>query len=409
MITVFPSSLSGCVKAPPSKSCSHRALICAALSKSPVKLSGLSKCDDVMLTLHCLEALGACYKNGILTPIDRSNLPVSPTLNCGESGSTLRFLLPIVAALGCGADFVLGERLAKRPNEELCKELIRHGADIKSCGNLLSIRGKIGGGTYYLPGNISSQYISGLLLALPLSGGGEVNITTGVKSSDYIDITIEFLKRSNIYVNRTGSKISVCGEYTYFPDQSIEGDWSAAAFWLCAAAMGNGNIEVSGLDFSSVQGDRKILPILRQMGHKVDIGGSIKAPTAPPHSIEIDATDIPDLVPPLAVLCTAAKGESRIFNTKALRTKESDRLEALYIMLTSMGIDAKLFDDELRISGGILHGASLSAFSDHRIAMAAVIAASCADSPSTLDDTDCIAKSYPDFLSDFISLGGKIS
>lgn len=409
MITIFPSKLCGSVTAPPSKSCSHRALICAALSDRPVMLEGLSNCDDVMLTLRCLEALGAHYENGVMTPIDRDALPSMPTLCCGESGSTLRFLLPIVAALGCGAEFHLGKRLSERPISELCDELCRHGADIKKCGNVLGISGKICGGTYSLPGNVSSQFISGLLFALPLVGGGEVNITAELKSSEYIDITKDYLNSSNIYVNRIDNTFKVSGEYNFKSPHRIEGDWSAAAYWLCAAAAKGNDISVSGLSKRTYQGDRTILSQLRKMGTAVCEEERITVCSDELFGIEFDASSCPDLVPPIAVLCALCHGKSRIYNAAALRTKESDRLAALEVMLTSMGIDAAASDNELIIFGGTLHGAKLCSFSDHRIAMAAILLASFADSPSTLDDADCIAKSYPDFLNDFISLGGQIS
>lgn len=409
MITIFPSKLCGSVTAPPSKSCSHRALICAALSDRPVILEGLSNCDDVMLTLRCLEALGAHYENGIMTPIDKCSLPSTPTLCCGESGSTLRFLLPIVAALGCGAEFHLGKRLSERPIFELCDELCRHGADIKIHGSSLVISGKICSGAYCLPGNISSQYISGLLFALPLVGGGEVNITSVLKSSEYIHITTDYLNHSNIYVNRIGNTFKVSGEYSFKSPHRIEGDWSAAAYWLCAAAAKGNDISVCGLSERTYQGDSSILSELRKMDATVCADERITVHADELFGIQFDASSSPDLVPPIAVLCALNHGESRIYNAAALRTKESDRLKALEVMLTSMGIDATTSDDELIIRGGTLHGAKLCSFSDHRIAMAAILLASLADSPSTLDDADCIAKSYPDFLNDFISLGGQIS
>lgn len=409
MITLYPSRLCGSVTAPPSKSCSHRALICAALSDKPVVIEGLSVCDDVMLTLRCLEALGAHYENGIMTPIGKSALPSMPTLYCGESGSTLRFLLPVVAALGCGAEFHLGKRLSERPIDELCDVLSGHGALIEKGAALLRVSGKAVGGEYSISGNVSSQFISGLLLALPLVGGGKVNITSDIKSSEYIDITADYLKRSNIYVNRIENRITVSGEYSFESPHKIEGDWSAAAYWLCAAAAKENDITVCGLSGASNQGDRRILSVLRKMGAEVCDSEHITVRSGKLCGIEFDASASPDLVPPIAVLCAAAHGESRIINAGALRAKESDRLEALNVMLTSMGIDTVLSCDELIINGGTLHGASLSSFADHRIAMAAMLAASLADSPSTLDDAECISKSYPDFTHDFKSLGGLFS
>lgn len=407
MRTIFPSKLCGSVKAPPSKSCSHRALICAALSDKPVRIRGLSKCDDVMLTLRCLESLGAGYENEVVTPIDKSKLPSCPTLYCSESGSTLRFLLPVVAALGCGADFVLGHRLSERPIAPLCDELCRNGVGIDRHDNTISLRSKLRSGDYTISGNVSSQFISGLLFALPLIGGGSVNITQDTVSADYIEITKDFLLRSNIYVNQIGNRISVSGDYSFEDEHAIEGDWSAAAYWLCAAALG-GEICVTGLDIESKQGDRAIVELLRNFGAAVSIGDGISVSPSKLKACETDAHGIPDLVPATALLSAAAEGESRIINAAALRLKESDRLNAINVMLTSMGIKTRLSQDAITIVGGKLLGADLDSFSDHRIAMAGIIAAANALSPSTIDDTSCISKSYPDFSADFISLGGKL-
>ncbi len=406
MITVYPSKLCGNVEAPPSKSCSHRALICAALSDNPVAIEGLSHCGDVMLTLRCLEALGAHYGNGIMTPIDRSALASMPTLYCGESGSTLRFMLPIVAALGCGACFHMGKRLSERPLDELCDELCRHGAEIERCDSTLTLSGRICSGEYTISGSVSSQFISGLLLALPLVGGGTVDIIQPIKSSNYIDITTDYLKQSDIYVNRIGSRISVYGSYSLKSPHRIEGDWSAAAYWLCAGAATGNNISVTGLSNASKQGDRAILSVLREAGAVIADDLSLTVPSIGLSPPDIDVSNIPDLVPPIAVLCAFAKGKSRIRAASALRQKESDRLHALHIMLTSMGIVTEEKADELIICGGKLSSTALCSFGDHRIAMAAMIAASLADAPSTVDDILCIAKSYPKFIDDFKSLGG---
>lgn len=407
MTRVFPAKLCGSVNAPPSKSCSHRALICAALSDSPVRLEGLSKCDDVMLTLACLKKLGAVYKDGIITPIDRGSLPTMPTLDCGESGSTLRFLLPIVAALGCGASFHMGSRLSQRPIEALCDELSMHGVEISRHGNMLNIEGRLVSGTYTLPGNISSQFISGMLFALPLIGGGEVYITNEAVSRNYIEITKDYLIRSNIYVNQIAGHITVSGDYSFESVHRIESDWSAAAYWLCAAALG-ADVSVRGLECHSRQGDRAIVDILSRMGARVGFENGISVTATRLKPIGFNAASVPDLVPCVSLLCAVADGESHICGAASLRTKESDRLEAIYIMLTSMGVDVKLTEDGLIIRGGAFSASELKAFSDHRIAMAELIAAAFADGNSTVDDIDCISKSYPEFTADYMSLGGLI-
>lgn len=407
MTRILPAKLCGSVVAPPSKSCSHRALICAALSNKPVTLKNPSQCDDVMLTLHCLEALGAHYENGIVTPIDRDALPSMPTLYCGESGSTLRFMLPVVAALGCGACFHMGRKLSKRPVEDLCDELCRHDVEIEKCGNTITLSGEIRSGEYTISGSVSSQFISGLLLALPLVGGGEVNIIPPINSANYIDITTDYLKRSSIYVNRIGNRISVHGSYSLESPHLIEGDWSAAAYWLSAGALG-ADICVRGLECASRQGDSSIIGILSRMGANVDFENGISVTATRLNAIDLNAASVPDLVPAVSLLCAAAEGESRIYGAASLRAKESDRLESIHIMLTSMGIGVKQTEDGLVIRGGSFSASDLKAFSDHRIAMAELIAAAFADGPSTVDDIDCISKSYPEFTADYMSLGGLI-
>lgn len=408
MVTVFPSTLSGSVKAPPSKSCSHRAIICAALSVSPSAVKSLSGCDDVMLTKRCLEALGAEFDGETVIPIDRAAPRSGVILDCGDSGSTLRFLLPIVCALGVSAEFRLSPQLAQRPIAPLCKVLCAHGASIDQCGDTICVSGKISAGCYELDGSISSQFVSGLLMALPLVGGGEVNIIPPIVSANYIDITVDYLRLSNIYVNQLDNTFSVSGDYRFPSPHTVEGDWSAAAFWLCAGAMGLGKITAHGLSCGSSQGDRRILDILRTMGFSVSDSGTVTPCEPCPSRVTVDVSDVPDLFPPLAVLAAAAAAETHFTGTSRLRFKESDRLRAVDIMLTSMGIRTERSDDAFTVFGGKLSGAALSAFNDHRIAMAAVIAACAASSPSSLDDVSCISKSYPDFIHDFKSLGGQI-
>ncbi len=361
-----------------------------------------------MSTMRCLEALGAGFDDETVIPIDRAAPRSGIILDCGDSGSTLRFLLPIVCALGVSAEFRLSPQLAKRPIAPLCKVLCTHGASIEQFGDAIRVSGKITAGRYELGGSISSQFISGLLMALPLVGGGEVNIISPIVSANYIDITIDYLRLSNIYVNRIGNTFSVSGDYRFPSLHTVEGDWSAAAFWLCAGAMGLGKIAVHGLSCDSKQGDRRILDILRAMGFSVSDFGTV-TPCAPcPDRVTADVSDIPDLFPPLAVLAAGAIAETRLTGTSRLRFKESNRLRAVDIMLTSMGIRTDRSNDAFTVFGGKSSGAALSAFNDHRIAMSAIIAACAASSPSSLDDISCISKSYPDFIHDFKSLGGQI-
>lgn len=405
---IVPHALSGEVCAAASKSYAHRLYICTALSKEPTQILCSNSCDDVMSTIRCLEALGAHFEGDRVFPIDFNSLPTTPLLDCGSSGSTLRFLMPIAAALGCGAEFNISDALEKRPTDALKHELMRHG--IRFVGNRMI--GGLRGNEFDIPGDISSQYISGLLMALPLIGGGAVNITSDMQSSKYVDITIDCLRMSNIYVNQIGNRIEVSGEYDLRGTHRVEGDWSAAAFWLCAGVIGRNSIIVTGLNTQSLQGDRAILDLLKKFGADVSVsddGTAVSVSPAPLKCVEIDASDIPDLVPVLSVVCAAAEGESRIFNARRLRYKESDRLNAINVMLTSLGADVTELPDGLIIrSTRRLHGGRVSSFNDHRIAMSAAIASLICDGEIEIDNFNCVNKSYPDFKRDFASLGGVI-
>lgn len=405
---IIPRDLGGEVFAPASKSYAHRMYICAALSKEPSRIVCGNSCDDIMSTVRCLEALGARFDGDTVFPIDRSAIPDFPTLNCGESASTLRFLLPIVAALGCGGKFELSDGLSKRPIDALTQELSRHGV----CFVDRKLHGKLNGNEFSIRGDISSQFISGLLMALPLIGGGIVNITAELQSAKYVDITIDCLREAGIYVNRNGNSFEVSGDYALSGTHVVECDWSAAAFWLCAGAIGKYPVSVTGLNPTSLQGDREIVNILREFGASAEFSADNSAvcvSPAPLHGIAIDASQIPDLIPVLSVVCAAAEGESRIYNAGRLRGKESDRLHAIFVMLTALDADVTELPDGLIIRGGKkLRGGKVSSFSDHRISMSAAITSSICDGEIEIDDFDCVKKSYPDFKRDFISLGGEI-
>ncbi len=405
---IVPHSLGGRLNAVSSKSYAHRLYICAALSDEPTHIVCNSKCDDVMSTIHCLEALGAEFKGDTVFPINKNSLPLFPVLNCGESGSTLRFLMPVVAALGCGAEFAVGSTLGKRPISALTDELSRNGVEISK--NRIS--GNLCGSEFNIPGNISSQYVSGLLMALSLLGGGKVNITSELQSSKYIDITMDCLRKANIYVNHIDNSFEVSGKYNLNGTHVVEGDWSASSFWLCAGAIGKESISVSGLNPASLQGDRQIVGILGQLGADVKYTADCTTVTVSPaalHAVDIDASEIPDLIPVLSVVCAAAEGESRIYNASRLRYKESDRLHAIYVMLTELGADITELPDGLIIRGGRkLHGGRVQSFNDHRIAMSAAVASLICDGEIEIDDLSCVSKSYPGFKRDFLSLGGEI-
>ena len=412
MNTVLPAgALTGTVKIPASKSQAHRLLICAALGDAPVTLlcDGLSK--DIIATARCLQALGAKVETEDdrilrLTP-GRADAPC--TLPCGESGSTLRFLLPVAAALGATATFHMEGRLPQRPLAPLDEELVRHGVTLKRSGDTLTVSGRLQSGDYTLPGNVSSQYISGLLMALPLlCGDSTLTVTEPVESAGYIAMTEDALRLSGIQFQKDGCVYRIPGGQTaHLPAElAVEGDWSNAAFFLCAGALSETGVTVTGLNTASSQGDRAIVDLLRQFGAKVtEHSNSVTVSAAPLHGITVDAAAIPDLIPIVSVVAACAAGETKIVNAARLRLKESDRLTTTANMLRALGGEAEELPDGLRLCGSALTGGTVDACNDHRIAMAAAVAASLC--PVTVLGSECVQKSYPRFWEDYASVKGE--
>ncbi len=412
-ISVSYNNLNGEVSAAASKSDVHRALICAALAdrKSTVEFNASSQ--DIEATISCLESLGAqTVKRGAGVQIEPVKSPrKNCVLDCGESGSTLRFLLPVAAALGADACFTGRGRLFERPLEPLVSLMKEHGVGFEKDDEYpLKIRGKMTGGNFEIPGNISSQFISGLLFALPLCGGGAVKIIPPVESKKYIDMTVNTIKKFGIDVTEN-ENLYIVPDTKYTVKNEIyisEGDWSNASFFLCAAAIG-GSVCISGLNNDSLQGDRKIAGILSRFGADVSVeNDKISVRSKELKGIEIDASQIPDLVPVLAVTAAFAQGKTKIYNASRLRLKESDRLSAVHDVLTAVGADVRELEDGLVINGkkgAVLNGTSDS-FNDHRIVMS-LAAASANGGRITIKNAQAVNKSYPGFFKDFNSLGGK--
>lgn len=401
-------ALRGTVRIPASKSQAHRLLICAALGKSGVTLrcDGLSR--DIEATMACLRGLGAqAYaENGriLLTPGTGGD----GQLPCGESGSTLRFLLPVAAALGRTVTFHREGRLPQRPLSPLDEQLTAHGVTLRSEGEALHVSGQLQGGAYTLPGNVSSQYISGLLLALPLLPEGSTLTVTGqVESAAYIAMTEDALRQSGIVFTKENNTYHIPGAQTYALPQEVqvEGDWSNAAFFLCAGALSPHGVTVEGLNTASSQGDRAIAALLREMGAQVTVDAdSVTVRRQTLHGITIDAAPIPDLIPTLSVVAAAAEGETHMINAGRLRLKESDRLTTTAAMLRALGGQVEERNDGLIIRGGRLRGGTVNACNDHRIAMSAAVAASLCD--VTVEGSNCVNKSYPRFWEDYAALKG---
>lgn len=412
--TIAPGERYGEVRIPSSKSIVHRQLICAALGEHEVliRYDGLSR--DIRATADCLSALGADIQIGenvlCVKPIDGRGDIETALLPTGESGSTLRFLIPVAGMLGRKADFNMEGRLAERPMAPFDRLLREHGMSLTREGQILHCEGQLKGGMFCLPGNISSQYFSGLLMALPKLGCDSRLQTEGqMESAAYVQLTEEVLKAAGICFDReseSGWKI-FGNQIPCLPDTvSAEGDWSNAAFFLCAAALSDQGIRICGLNPESRQGDRQILQILHEFGAEVSIEEkTVSVRQGCRRPIEVDAIAIPDLVPVLAVLCCSTDGISRITGAARLRWKESDRLRTTTALIRSLGGEAEELPDGIVIHGnGSLRGGTAETFNDHRIAMSAAVAAVLCAEPVTVLGAECVGKSYPRFWKDFEAL-----
>ena len=414
--TILPGSRTGRVTVPSSKSYAHRFFIAAALGYTPVTIHCRGICEDVRATIACLRALGAGIREIApetyeVTPL--SAPPMKPCLlPCRESGATLRFLLPLVGALGINAVFHREGRLPQRPLEPLLTELARHGMATTADGCDLYCRGQMRSGDYVLPGDVSSQFVSALLLTLPLlPGDSTLALTTPPESAPYIAMTQEVLAAAGISLRRVGDRYLIPGgqRYQLPAELTVEGDWSSAAFFLCAGALSRAGIAVEGLSLSTRQGDSAIIPLLRQMGAEVDLTPDrVTVRKGQLRAADIDARPIPDLIPPVCILAATAEGESHIQSARRLRYKESDRLRGIAGLLNSLGGSLTIDVDDLLISGvPRLKGGTVDPMGDHRLAMSAALAALAADGPVTVLNADCVSKSYPTFWADFQSLKGE--
>ena len=421
-VIITPHEIEGSIEAIASKSMAHRLLICAALCPGPTTIRCTTSSKDIEATIACLNALGAdIERDGDLLRV--TPLPGAPSsdnirvgvrgaiLDCGESGSTERFMLPVVAALGCDAALTGHGRLAERPLSPLYEELIAGGCDLTEQGTFpLKVSGKLRNGRFELPGNVSSQYVSGLLLAAPLlAGPSEIRVTAPIESRPYVNLTISALEQFGVHVAET-SEHDQNADYTVFAvspstpyrspgEVSVEGDWSNAAFWLAAGALGHG-VSVEGLDLASRQGDRSMLAALAKLG-AVHSGA--------PQGCDMNVADFPDLVPPLAAVAALAPGKTRLTDCARLRLKESDRVETVVAGLSALGADITSEGDDIIVNGrDSLPGGVVDAANDHRIAMMAAIAASRCTGPVTILGAQCVEKSYPKFFEDYRQLGGVV-
>lgn len=409
-----PAEISGKIKAISSKSDAHRLLICGALADAPTKVHCNVMSKDIAATVDCLKAMGAEIKvDGVIITVTPNNFNEKAELDCGESGSTLRFLLPVVSALGIDTTFSGHGRLPERPISPLKEEMERMGVIFHNGSKFpLHLTGKLQAGEYEILGNVSSQFITGLLFALPiLDGDSRIKLIPPVESRSYLNITLSALRKFGIEIQEEENLYIIKGNQKYISPKEItvDGDWSNSSFFLCAGALSEKGVTVTDLDIHSPQGDKAILDVLRNMGAEVKINGTeITVRKNRLKGITVDAADIPDAVPIISVVATMCHGETRIVNAGRLRIKESDRIKSVVEMLSSVGGSVEETADGMVIHGGSsLNGGTVEGCNDHRIVMSGAILSSLCKSAVTITDYKAVEKSYPHFFKDFNQMGGN--
>lgn len=398
-LRLTPHKLSGTVQIPASKSMAHRAIICAALSGGTSHITGVTFSKDIYATLSVMKALGATYEiSGDRIEISGIREPsATATADCCESGSTLRFLIPVAAVLGTKTTFLGQGRLPERPITPYLRELPKFGTKFDYQNTMpFTIEGKLHAGRFELEGDISSQFITGLLLALPLAeGDSDIVMTSPLQSKPYADMTIDCMAHFGVKVAETDYGYHISGGQTYqAADVPVEGDFSQAAFFFAANAIGN-DVTLANIPEKSAQGDRKAVEILREMWYNKE------------EPLIVDATDIPDLVPILTVAASLCPRKVRITGAQRLRIKESDRLETTAALVNTLGGKVKILPDGLDIEPvKTFIGGEVDSAGDHRIAMCAAIAATRSQGEVIIRGAECVEKSYPVFFEDYQTLGG---
>ena len=416
-IKIYPSKCSGEIKIPSSKSMGHRAIICASLANGKSIISNLDYSDDILATIDGMKKLGAniqCEKDRLIIEGIKSfdNLKDN-IIDCNESGSTLRFFIPIFSLTGKKISFTGRNRLLKRPQkiyEEIFKEQNLYYFQDE---DKIEIKGKLKAKEYFIDGNISSQFISGLLFTLPLlEESSIININPPFESASYIDLTMEVLKEFGITINKvTPLRLEIQGGQKYrAKDYKVEGDFSQLAFFAVLGALNN-DLKCIGVKHNSKQGDKSIIDILKKSGVKIEEieegylihKGKIK-------DCEIDLGDCPDLGPILNVLAMYGEGEFKIFNAGRLRLKESDRISAMEEELKKLGVEIETTEDEIKILGkkNYLGNIEIFGHKDHRIVMSLAIAGTMLEKPIIIDGAEAVEKSYPKFFQDLESLNIKV-
>ncbi len=401
-IEITPANVGGIVHAPVSKSDAHRKLILAALGRNSCFVkTGNDPGEDIKATLRCLAALGAgaeVRSDGIVvTP----GSEVGGDFDCGESGSTLRFLVPVAAMHGFKGTFSGRGRLPQRPIGVLLDEIFRHGVKASADALPFELDGKWDDSTVVsLPGDVSSQFITGFLLAMAPFGRGVVKVSSPLQSAGYVDITIKALKDFGINTVKSADSFSVSGQMVSPAEIDVDGDWSNGAFLLAAGAIA-GDMEIRGLDIDSPQGDRRILEVMRRFGVKYHVSGKsiFVRRSNLTGAGDIDMGDIPDLGPVISVLAAFADGKTRLVNAARLKLKESDRIASTAAMLTALGVEVSTGEATLEICGkSCVHGGIVDAAGDHRIVMSAAVAALAAKEKVVISRAENVSKSWPGFF-----------
>lgn len=402
-VTITPTRLSGSITPPASKSQAHRVIIAAALASGTSRITGVNNSKDIAATLSSMGHLGAVFQWEDETTLQISGIGHSapetkPVMDCGESGSTLRFLIPVALSVASQGEFHGHGRLMERPQAPYFHLFDEKGISYRQQGNSLSVKGRLTPGVYSLPGDVSSQFVTGLLYALPrLAGDSEIRLTTPLQSSGYVDMTVDALSHFGVTVVPTEQGYFIPGNQQYVAsDAAVEADYSQSGFFYAAAGIGN-NLTVTGMNPNSHQGDRVIL----------DFGKQLSAPG----EVHLDVGECPDLVPPLAAWAALRKGQTTyIENAGRLRIKESDRLRSVTAVLSALGADIQELPESLIITGkaSLSGGVTVDSWNDHRIAMMAAIAATVCEKPVTITGADSVSKSYPTFWKDYVRLGGQI-
>lgn len=406
---IEPSKLIGEVTVPPSKSMAHRAVICASLANGRSVIKNIQLSDDIRATIDGMRAFGAVILQEedtlIIDGVGSETKRRSHEIDCNESGSTLRFFVPLATLFEGETRFIGRGKLGQRPldtYQEIFEEqgLYYEAEDTEKLD--LTVEGRLKPGEYYMPGDISSQFITGMLLTLPLlEGGSTLTLTTDLESKGYVDLTLSILKEFGIEIAHDAQykQFHIKGNQDYSPlEYTVEGDYSQAAFWLSAKALGS-DVKVNGLKEDSLQGDQEILSILKKLSDESE------------QERTIDGAQVPDIIPVVALVACLSKGKTRIINLERLRIKESDRLLATQKELSALGAQIDVHGETLHISGvsSLAGGKEVWSHKDHRMAMMLAIASTVCEQSISIKDAEAVTKSYPNFWEEFDYLGGQIS